>query len=325
MGRYWIAAGLFCALVAGCNRSQPYLSPQRAEKGLAIVLPGIEGRGLLNEAICTGLNKGGIDWAIELYDWTTGVPGNYLYHLRAESRNRREAIRIAERVQSYSRAHPGRPVVLVGQSGGGAIAVWAAEALPLRGAISGIVLLAPALSPGYDLAPALDKTQRGIVSFYSPRDWIFLGMGTSIYGTMDGKYTQSAGRVSFRTPEIRRRPAYAKLFQASWNRDMSETGYTGGHLSSGAEKFVATYVAPLLRADRWDEELLLRVLTREPPPPRRRLPPPEQWRVEPRPDRGSPSTRPRGRRPPPSSRPRPTTRPATTRRASVRGRRFHAL
>ena len=108
----------------GCSRPQPYLSWSRLDRGLVIVLPGIEGRSPLNEAVCEGLVDGGVNWGIELCDWTTSVPMGYLINLRDQERNRNQAEEIAAKIVRYKMAHPERPVVLVGQSGGGAMAVW---------------------------------------------------------------------------------------------------------------------------------------------------------------------------------------------------------
>jgi len=171
----------------------------------------------------------------------------------------------------YQLDHPGRPVVVVGHSGGAAIAVWAAERMARGREIDGLILLSPALSPGYMLDWALENTRRGIVSFHSHRDWLLLGMGTTISGTMDGYHTSSAGRSGFRIPTAGGRPAvYDKLFQIGWQEKMQDAGSRGGHLSIARERFVAAYVAPFALADDWDERFVARVLNRElgrgPPP-----------------------------------------------------------
>jgi len=250
------------SLLVGCGVSQPYVTSARLERGLLIVLPGIEGRSPVNKAICRGLDAGGVDWAIELYDWTS--PLGPLYNLRAEARNREMASRIANRVVRYQLSYPDRPVVLVGQSGGGAMAVWVAEAMPPAHTIDGLITLAATLSPQYMLDGALIKTRRGIVSFYSPSDWLLLGVGTAISGTMDGEHTASAGRTGFKTPAAGlRRELYRKLLEVAWREDMARTGYTGGHLSSGQEKFIAAYVAPFVLSEQWNIELIDRVPKRE--------------------------------------------------------------
>lgn len=248
--------GGLCALLAGC--AQPWVTPERLDRGLVVVLTGIEGRSPLNEAICRGLDAGGVDWAIRLEDWTS--PLGPLYSLRAEAENRRKARHLAMEISDYRLSHPDRPVVLVGQSGGGAMAAWVAEALPPGRRIDGIVMIAPALSPGYVLSEALRKSERGIVNFHSRRDWFMLGMGTFLAGTMDGYHTSSAGRLGFDVPEPGEGlPAYEKLLQIPWQPEMAETGYGGGHLSSAEGAFVARYVAPFVLNERWDEALVERI------------------------------------------------------------------
>ncbi len=254
-------------VLAGCNH-QPYVTAERLDRGLVIVLPGIEGRGLWNEAICRGLDEGGVDCAIELCDWTSFW--GPLYSLRAESRNRREAQRIAQRIALYRWEHPDKPVVLVGQSGGGAMTAWIAESLGKDGAVDGIIMLAPSLSPEYMLDLALAGSGRGIVNFHSSRDWV-LGVGTTISGTMDGYHTSSAGRVGFDVPTSRpagspqgasgRARLYQKLLQIPWTREMSVSGHTGGHLTSSSVRYVARYVAPFVRAENWNAQLVARVLS----------------------------------------------------------------
>jgi pimeloyl-ACP methyl ester carboxylesterase len=233
-------------VAAGCQR-QPYLTPERLAKGLVVVLPGVEGRGALNEAVCRGLDAGGVDWGIRLEDWTS--PWGPLYNLRAELDNRQKASRIALRVAEYRFAHPDSPIVLVGQSGGGTMALWIAEAMPEGRHIDGLILLSPAVSPGYMVDFAISKTRRGAVCFYSQKDWLFLGLGTMLSGTMDGRHTSSAGRVGFLTrASAGRAKGYDRLFQIAWHEQMAASGHTGGHLGGAAEGFVQHYVAPFVRA-----------------------------------------------------------------------------
>ncbi len=244
----------------GC--SQPYVSEYRLDQGLVLVFTGIEGRSWLNEDICHGLNAGGVDWAIELVDWTSRVPGSYVVNLRSRARNLRKAGEVARRIVEYRRDHPGRPVVLVGQSGGAAVAVWSAEALPAEEKVDGIVLLAPALSPGYGLDEALRKSRRGIVNFHSRRDWVFLGAGTTLTGTMDGRHGSAAGREGFERPAegLRAELYERKLFQIEWGEQMYPAGF-GGHLTSGHKHFVASHVAPLCLAPTWQERTMEWVLS----------------------------------------------------------------
>ncbi len=306
---------LASAALAGCAAEQPYVTRARLERGLVVVLPGVEGRGPLNESIVEGLAAGGVQYAIELYDWTSAL--GPLYNLRAELRNRKEAGRLADRVVSYRDAYPGRPVLLVGQSGGGTVAVWTAEQLAWSGGIEGIVLIAPSLSPGYPLDRALSHSERGVVVFRSDRDWILLG--TAITGTMDGEHAVSAGRVGFDIPdEPQRMEDYDRLYQIAWDPAMSKTGYGGGHLSSSAGDFIATYVAPLVRARSWDRDLVSSLAHGQLEWPLRRPPATRPTTTQPARDDGDsplwkPTTRPAG-----TTRPALSTRPATTQPAELR-------
>lgn len=265
------------AALCGCSSVQPYVSQLRLERGLVIVLPGIEGRSIFNEAICAGLDSGGVDWAIELHDWTSWL--GPVYNLRCERLHRRETARLVRRIFRYRIAYPDRPVMLVGQSGGGAMAVWAAEALPAERKIEGIIMLAASMSPQYALEKALRNTRRGAVNFHSLRDWV-LGIGTTVSGTMDGEHTASAGRVGFQPTAAASRPAeYDRLFQITWRPRMAGTGHVGIHITSGAAEFVAAFVAPFVLNNDWSDELVERVLNQEkaePAPPAARTQPHER-------------------------------------------------
>ncbi len=173
--------------ISGCapfDKSQPYENPERLDHGLVLVFTGIEGRSWINSDICQGLDKGGVDMAIRLVDWTTHIPGAYIYDQRAEARNRQKADQIAADILEYRAEHPGRPVILIGQSGGGAMAAWTAECLPDRYGVDGIIMMAVSLSPGYQLDGALGRSRRGIVSFYSEKDFLLLGAGVLAIGDL---------------------------------------------------------------------------------------------------------------------------------------------
>ena len=142
------------------------------------------------------------------------------------------------------------------------MAAWIAEALTAGHDVDGIVMLAASLSPGYPLDKAIGKSRKGIVNFYSPHDWVFLGLGTATMGTLDGEHSVSAGARGFDMPHLpRRRELYENnLFQIPWREGMAQSGHLGGHLSSGDARFVAIYVAPLVRARRWNDRVIKQVL-----------------------------------------------------------------
>jgi len=256
IGRTWrglhsVAAGFAFPLggwwLGGRRR---LFDPARLAHGLAIVLPGVEGWGPLNWSIARGLADGGFPGAVLVHDWTTGWWPLFAYHLRARRRGRRRAAEVARLVVEYRDRYPGRPVHLVGHSGGAAVAVWAVEALPPTHPVGTAVLLAPALSPAYDLTPALRKVEGGVWHFWSPLDVVFLAAGTLLFGTSDGRHAVSAGCCGFSLPGGAR-PADVALYrdrlrQRGYRPRMLGQFHWGGHLGWANRVFVAETVAPLL-------------------------------------------------------------------------------
>ena len=173
------------------------MEPERLDRGLVLILPGIEGRSFLNVSLMAGLLDAGLPYAMEIVDWTTGCFLLAIYHLRAWQRNRRVARQIASRVVEYRRQYPGRPVWLIGHSAGGAMSLLTAEFLSAGQSLTGIVLLAPAISSRYSCDAAMQRTERGIWNFYSAGDVWFLGLGTLLFGTFDGVHWPASGCIGF--------------------------------------------------------------------------------------------------------------------------------
>ncbi len=248
-GRIALAACLLLAALFGCNTPERLRRADRYRQGVVLVLPGIEGKSIWNRDIAVGLDEGGVFSAIEIYDWTVGVPG--IYNLVSYERNRREAQALADRIMDHRRAYPDTPLHLIGHSGGGGIAVLALEALPEGETVDLAILLAPALSPTYDLTEALGKTRHGIANFYSRYDVGFLGLGTTVFGSIDRDMGASAGAVGFRVPpglsEEGRRLYADRLRQIAWNERLRRAGAYGGHFGWASKRFAREYLAPLIR------------------------------------------------------------------------------
>ena len=96
---------------------------------------------------------------------------------------------------------PGRPVTLIGHTGGGAMAAFMLEALPAGVQVDRACFLAPALSPGYNLAAALRGVRDTAYATHSWIDFGLMGLGTLALGTMDRRHRPSAGLVGFRLPQ----------------------------------------------------------------------------------------------------------------------------
>ena len=250
-----------CVLAMGAGCNPEWTEPERYKEGLVVVLTGVEGVSALNLRLCTALDEGGVDWAIELTDWS-GLLGP-LGNQTLEGWNRLVAEELSKRIVKYREEYPGRPVVVIGHSGGTAMAVWIAEAMPEGHFVDGVILLSSSLSAKYDLLPALEKSLRGIINFYSSKDSVALGVGTRAAGTMDGTRSRAAGKYGFDQPDFGGLWAYDRLFQLGWTPRMRALGVRGGHTGYTTSRFVKTILAPLVLEYRWSRDGLRGLIASE--------------------------------------------------------------
>jgi len=217
--------------------------------GLVLVADGIGGFDLCGRALARVVREAGLAYTTWIVRWGHGV-GRWYADLTNAADCAARAGDVAETIRLFRERRPDVPIFLVGKSGGCAVMVQALERLE-GPAVERAVLLAPALSPGYDLTRALGRVRSEVVVFWSPLDLFFLGLGTGVFGTSDRVRGRGAGLVGFRPPAADAPPgrveAYRKLRQVRWSPGMSATGYLGGHLGPDSPRFLARYVVPLLR------------------------------------------------------------------------------
>ena len=159
------------------------------------------------------------------------------------------AAKLARRLRAYYRAHLGVRIHIFAYSGGAAIAVFACEGLKRR-MIENLFLAAPALSPGYNLAPALAATSR-CIALISDRDRIILDRGTRLFGTVDRQRTVAAGAVGFDIPSglsEEERHLYGRLEQIRWKPEFLKLGVSGGHSSWLSIPFLQEYIVKRIQS-----------------------------------------------------------------------------
>lgn len=180
--------------------------------------------------------------------WQFGLPGEIWTDLMWLRRNRVIAARLARRLLAFRRVHPTTRIHLFGYSGGGGVAVFVCEALRGRCVIENLILIAPALSPDYNLAPALRSVIRCTV-FASENDRYLLGLGTRLFGTIDRQRVVAAGNVGFHLPVAAThedRARYGKVSQVRWSQSFRQWCVSGGHIGWLSEPFVASVLLPLI-------------------------------------------------------------------------------
>lgn len=238
-----IAACAF-PLSIGCSY-QPPIERGQLDHGYILLLTGVECYGSYHQEFVRGLREGGVGAAIEVSEWGYKPFGTFknLYNYPA---NRDIAARIAPRVIDYAKEHPNRPITLIGYSGGGAMALWLAESLPDPFQVDRIILSAPAISPRYDIGPALRHARRGMTVFYSARDWFMAGIATETWGTMDRVKTAAAGQLGFQD-ERGELLKCEGLTQIPWRPEWRPLGHDGGHSGWRARAWARQVLAPLLK------------------------------------------------------------------------------
>jgi pimeloyl-ACP methyl ester carboxylesterase len=207
-------------------------------------LNGIGGYRSVDRGMLRGLQEGGLDADVEAYDWTGADAG--LGALLQQKRHVEQSRKVEQMIERAAREQPGRRITLTAHSAGAGIIAWALEQLPDDVKVDSLVLLAPALSPTYDLTRALRHVTGHVYVFYSPYDAAVLGLGTRLFGTVDGVKTDAAGKVGFEEPAGADDKQYAKIVQIPYNVAWAKLGNIGDHIGTMSRPFARKILAPLL-------------------------------------------------------------------------------
>jgi pimeloyl-ACP methyl ester carboxylesterase len=226
--------------------AKPPVVSQKA--GIVFVVEGVGGFDVFGTSARWALPRAGVRHEIRDFVWTHGW-GHVLKDLQDAQHMVRKAGDLAQEIRAVKALAPERPVYVVAKSGGTGVALVAAEQLP-PGTLERMILLSSAVSPTYDLRPALRATKYEIVSFHSPYDQVVLGWGTRQFGTIDRVRGPSAGLHGFVIPanlSAADRALYDRLVQVRWHASMLLEGHTGAHSGTSMPAFMTKEVAPWLK------------------------------------------------------------------------------
>jgi hypothetical protein len=225
-------------------------------RGLVVVADGVGGLDLCGKSLRYVLAAEKLPYSVEILRWGHGL-GRWLADLSDVANRDHHARVLAESLRSHKSKRPSDQIYLIAKSGGSGVVVKALELLEEQ-QVDRAVLLAPALSPSYDLSHALHAVRCDMTVFWSPFDVFILGAGTRVFGTVDRIKTASAGLVGFRLPgrgtsNNNEGQQYDKLRQIRWRTKMLATGHLGGHFGPDNPLFLRRYVVPLLRIEETPE------------------------------------------------------------------------
>jgi pimeloyl-ACP methyl ester carboxylesterase len=242
-----VAALAVPLLVATAGASEP----AEPVEGVVYVVGGVGGVDILATSARWALPRAGVAHELRGFAWTHGK-GHILLDLRDTRNFDARAAELGTLIADQLEREPERPVYLLGHSAGAALVLRAAEKLP-PASVERIILLAPAVSPHYDLRPALQATRGEIVAFTSTYDRGVLGMGTTLFGTVDRYYVPAAGLNGFHLPADLNeadRQLYQRLVQVPY-RAVQMLRLEGGlHHGSTMPIFLSREITPWLSKGR---------------------------------------------------------------------------
>lgn len=229
-------------LVTGC--ASPVLNPDAA--GTVIVVPGIGGEDASYDNVCRALAVAGNEDRIEVFDWGYHWP-LFFINISCGDLHHQTEKKLAQYIEDRLRKNPRGNIALIGHSAGAGVIVGALGRLDPSYSVGPVVLLAPALSPDHDLAPALQHCQ-SIHVFYSADDDFWQGAAPFVLGEYDGVHRSGAGRRGFSLAGLD--PAeQARVIQLSPDKQWESLGVHGGHFDWLAPAFVAKILEPLVGAN----------------------------------------------------------------------------
>jgi pimeloyl-ACP methyl ester carboxylesterase len=210
-----------------------------------VVVAGAGGDGPWYEGLRRGTADAGINAPVQTFRW--GAPGP-LFVLNLQDRLIHEAAEaaLARRLRSWRGEHPDGRIWLVAHSAGCGVALGALRHLDQRVRVDGVVLLAPSVSPGYDLGPSLRHVNGAVHVFFSQRDKLWLRWRTGTFGTYDNIRTQAAGHSGFTSIGLLEPQLRAKVIQHPYDPKWRSLGNDGTHFGALARAFASRIVAPLL-------------------------------------------------------------------------------
>ena len=229
-----IAAGLIIGLLlSGCA------SPVRDGEDLTLIVAGAAGDGPWYDGLRRGLVDGGAPQPVQMMRWGAPLP---LAMLNLQSNPIHDAAerRLSKVLARWRANHPDGRLTLVGHSAGCGVILGGLAATPGANAHT-VVLLAPSVSPGYDVVPALANAGGTMHVFHSTKDDLFLRWRTSTFGTYDNVRTAAAGNVGFTA-------THPKLIQHPYDSAWQALGNDGTHDGPLARAFVEKVIAPLCAA-----------------------------------------------------------------------------
>lgn len=234
-----------CASSAGfgarlASRSTPHAA---STSSTVFILNGADGPGPWYNSLVDGFRQGGAADRVRMMNW--GAPWFFLPNLLSVSLHNSAEKDLLAHVQAARRESPEGRITLVGHSAGCGVILGMLKRMPEGQRVDTVILLAPAVSPEYDLAPSMAHVSGIMHVFHSDRDEVLLGFSTAVTGTYDHVMTTSAGFKGFENIQALPADAMSRLRQHAYDPAWRRLGHRGGHFGYRSSQFAAQVLAPL--------------------------------------------------------------------------------
>ncbi len=234
---------LLLLFAAGCT-----FNSKGNNRDVVFIVPGVGGNTPAYNSLIGGLRDGGVDADIEMFGW--GAPTVlFVVNFQNESIHADAETNFAKKIDEWRKQHPGSKISCIGHSAGCGVILGALRRSDQTVQVQNVLLLAPSVSPGYELTGAVERVAGRINVFYSERDDVFLKWRTETFGTYDNVKSPAAGSVGFKSVNDLPPGLRAKVAQFAWGESYQAQGNNGGHHDSLAREFAHQTLAPLLRGN----------------------------------------------------------------------------
>lgn len=220
-------------------------SGPRDSGDVLFVLPGAGGDGQWRRNIVNGLRDAGFDQRVEIVRWGAPLP-LFMFNFQSTGIHERAEGKLAGRIERWRRDHPDGRITLIGHSAGAGVVLGALGQLPDGVRVERALLLAPSVSPGYDLAPALARIDEQLHVFHSTGDSFFLKWRTGTFGTYDNVRTPAAGHLGFQLADDVPAELVLRLTQHPYDPQWRTLRNNGRHFGATARPFVRDVLASLV-------------------------------------------------------------------------------
>ena len=230
----------WCALAASSSHPVTAGFTPNDAHGRLILLPGIHNTLFHLDGFIDAAQLSLPNFTVDMRRW--GLPLLGIHNLRAAQDNRTFAQGVAADITRWRRENPDALLFLVGYSGGGGVASLVLEELPEGVAIDRLILVAPAISAGFEIERlAAQHVSEYVVNYASEKD-LQVGLGTRLFGTIDRKYEYAAGFSGFDAQSD-------NLVQWHWRASDREFGHMGNHVAYLGRRWQLGFLLPAIDPD----------------------------------------------------------------------------